>query len=113
MALAYYDDQDNSGANLPTIAEGSSKLFAICLGVLSIAIAMMFLTYSINDELNNHQIDQSNNVDIRSFSGIQDDTKQLKRRFFLFPSRRRKHRRYRPKYFYGRKSHWDTFFGKK
>ncbi len=49
MALAYYDDQNNSGANLPSIAEGSSKILAICLGVLAIAIAMMFLTYSIND----------------------------------------------------------------
>lgn len=40
-----------------------------------------------------------------------DDEKQLpKRDFFLFPSRRSS-QRYRPIYSYGRKSHWDTFFG--
>lgn len=41
----------------------------------------------------------------------QDEGKQLpKRDFFLFPSRRSS-QRYRPVYSYGRKSHWDTFFG--
>lgn len=40
-----------------------------------------------------------------------DEEKQSpKRDFFLFPSRRSS-KRYRPIYSYGRKSHWDTFFG--
>jgi hypothetical protein len=34
------------------------------------------------------------------------------RRFFLFPTKRPNHRS-RPSYGYGKKSHWDTFFGKK
>ena len=54
---------------------------------------------------NNHNNDES------SPNNTQDDDKQLlKRGFFLFPNRRSS-QRHRPIYFYGRKSHWDTFFG--
>jgi hypothetical protein len=62
------------------------------------------LTYLKNQQENN-----SNNDD--SLSSSTDDTKQSsKRGFFLFPTRRSS-QRYRPIYSYGRKSHWDTFFG--
>ncbi len=46
-----------------------------------------------------------------SSSSSTEDIKQLhKRGFFLIPNRRSS-QRYRPIYSYGRKSHWDTFFG--
>ncbi len=52
---------------------------------------------------------QEKNNDLSSDST--EDVRQLpKRGFFLFPTRRSS-QRYRPIYSYGRKSHWDTFFG--
>lgn len=47
-----------------------------------------------------------------SSSNSAENIKQMpKRGFFLFPSRRSSQRYRPPIYSYGRKSHWDTFFG--
>lgn len=63
-----------------------------------------FLTY-----LKNH--DTNFDTDDSSSDSIENVTPLSKRNFFLFPSRRSSQPRYRPIYSYGRKSHWDTFFG--
>jgi hypothetical protein len=58
--------------------------------------------------LMNHQKTYDDN-DVSSSST--EDVKLLpKRGFFLFPDRRSS-QKHRPTYTYGRKSHWDTFFG--
>jgi hypothetical protein len=64
------------------------------------------LTYLKNRGTNFYKDDSSD-----SSSSDTDDVKQLSKRFFLFPARRSSSQRYRPIYSYGRKSHWDTFFG--
>lgn len=64
------------------------------------------LTYLKNQETTNDNEDDND-----SSSNSAENIKQMpKRGFFLFPSRRSS-QRYRPVYSYGRKSHWDTFFG--
>jgi len=64
------------------------------------------LTYLKNQETNTFNDDDSDS----SASSTEDVTQLPKRDFFLF-SNRRSSQRYRPIYSYGRKSHWDTFFG--
>jgi len=71
---------------------------------------LKLLTYLNNQETNNHNDDDDVNND--SSSSSTEDVQQFpKRGFFLFPNRRSSSQRYRPIYSYGRKSHWDTFFG--
>ena len=56
--------------------------------------------------------DSNNDKDDSSSSSNEENLKPLpKRGFFLFPNRRSNQPRLRPIYSYGRKSHWDTFFG--
>jgi hypothetical protein len=64
------------------------------------------LTYLKNQETN---IDNDDSNDLSS-SSTEDVKQSSKRAFSLFPNRRSS-QRYRPIYTYGRKSHWDTFFG--
>jgi hypothetical protein len=66
-----------------------------------------FLTYLKNQETNIYNDDDSDS----SGSSTEDIKLLPKRGFFLFPNRRSSSQRYRPIYSYGRKSHWDTFFG--
>jgi len=65
-----------------------------------------FLKYLKNQETNIYNDDNSDS----SASSTEDIKLLPKRGFFLFPNRRSSPR-YRPIYSYGRKSHWDTFFG--
>lgn len=63
------------------------------------------LGYLQDQEANNDKEDSSS-------SSSEENIKPLpKRGFFLFPNRRSNQQRLRPIYTYGRKSHWDTFFG--
>ena len=62
--------------------------------------------------LKNQKPNTYNNNNDDSASTSSEDIKQLpKRGFFLFPDRRSSQRHRQPTYSYGRKSHWDTFFG--
>ena len=61
-----------------------------------------FLTYLKHQSRDNdNDLSSSDKEDVKPIS---------KRGFFLFPTRRSS-QKYRPTYSYGRKSHWDTFFG--
>ncbi|CAF0729982.1 unnamed protein product [Rotaria sordida] len=67
------------------------------------------LTYLTNHRNNIYYNDNNNHNDLSS-SNTEDVIQLAKRAFFLFPNRRSTQKK-RPTYFYGRKSHWDTFFG--
>ncbi|UJR35964.1 hypothetical protein I4U23_028705 [Adineta vaga] len=59
-----------------------------------------------------HQNTNIDSDDSDSLSmSMEDSTPITKRGFLFFPDRRSTKRHYRPMYSYGRKSHWDTFFG--
>ncbi|CAF2650409.1 unnamed protein product [Rotaria sp. Silwood2] len=63
--------------------------------------------------LKNHRqytYDNNNNNNDLSSSSTEDVIQLPKRSFFLFPNRRST-KKNRPTSIYGRKSHWDTFFG--
>ncbi len=62
-----------------------------------------------NSKLLSYLTSQLENDDA-SVDSTENNRQLPKRGFFLFPTRRSS-QRYRPIYTYGRKSHWDTFFG--
>ena len=72
------------------------------------------LDRSLLAQLKNRRVSSQNSNDgdddqqLRSMDV--DKSVAVERRFFLFPSRRTS-RRSRPNSSYGRKAHWDTFFG--
>ncbi|CAF0915480.1 unnamed protein product [Rotaria sordida] len=71
------------------------------------------LTLLKNRETKFYENDDDDNSSDQNDDDISRETKQLtsvNRRFFLF-SVQPTTRRNRPYYIYGRKSHWDTFFG--
>lgn len=50
MALAYYDNDQNSGTGgIEILTGGISKVLGICFAIVAFALTLMFLTYSIND----------------------------------------------------------------
>lgn len=75
--------------------------------------------------LQNHDVNDDDDDDSSSSSDNDDDEDEddpssasdevpqpsPKRAFFLFPNRRSSQQRLRPMHSYGRKAHWDTFFG--
>ncbi|CAF1197860.1 unnamed protein product [Adineta steineri] len=99
-----YTDQRQSDVELDTTNEQNAKQ-------LSFEQYLKLLISLQNQQANND--DNVNNSDELSSSSTDDDhDKPLsKRGFFLFPDRRSTKRQNRPIYTYGKKSHWDTFFG--